>query len=54
MNCLGFECIPPTISDQLYFIHDSTVWGMLRYGSVGQVQNKECYTMSFKNATISF
>ena len=39
------ECVPLTISFQLYFLRISKVWSMLHHGSMGQVQSKEYYFM---------
>ena len=40
---LLYECVPPTIFDQLYFLRLSKVWSFSYYTSVGRAQNKECY-----------
>ena len=47
------ECVPLTISYQLYFLHISVVWSMLHHRSVGQVQSKECCFM-FRYTFLSF
>ena len=41
-NCIK-ECVPLTIFYHLHFLRISKVWSMLHYGSIGRVQNKECY-----------
>ena len=40
-----WECVPLTISYQLYILHLSKIWSMLYHEPVGWVQNKECNFM---------